>query len=259
MSTTTPTTTVIERAASAAPATTHRGVALVAGFMYLVTIVASVPAQYVNYAPVFSNARYVLGEGADTRVLWGGLLEFITALACIGTAVVLYPVVRRQHEGVALGFVTARVLEAGLIVTGIVSMLSVTTLRQPDATGTEATSLVAAAQALVAIHDWTFLLGPNLLLGLNTLLYSYLLSRTGLVPRPLAALGMIASALILIQGPLQMFGVFQPLSAPVIALSLPVAAFEMILAGWLIVKGFGSSAVPEPARRPALTPVLRPA
>jgi hypothetical protein len=94
----------------------------------------------------------------------------------------------------------------------------------------------------------------------ETLLARLVAARAGLVPRPLAALGMIASALILIQGPLQMFGVFQPLSAPVIALSLPVAAFEMILAGWLIVKGFGpSAAASEPARRPALTPVLRPA
>ncbi|HEY5787760.1 MAG TPA: DUF4386 domain-containing protein, partial [Microlunatus sp.] len=107
--------------------------------MYLITIVASIPAQFVLYTPVLSNPDYVLSSGADTRVLWGGVLELITALACIGTAVVLFPLLRRQHEGAALGFVTARVLEAALIVTGIVGILSVVTLRQPETTATEAT------------------------------------------------------------------------------------------------------------------------
>ena len=167
MSTTTPTRSAGTRTAAAAAATTHRRVALVAGVMYLVTIVASVPAQYVSYAPVLTNARYVLGPGPDTQVLWGGLLEVITALACIGTAVVLYPVVKRQHEGAALGFITARVLEAALIVTGIVSMLSVVTLRQPDAAGADAAARVVAAESLVAVHDWTFLLGPGTLPGVN--------------------------------------------------------------------------------------------
>ena len=112
-------------------ATPYRGVAMTAGVMYLITIVASIPAQFINYAPILNNPDYVLGAGADTRVMWGGLLEVVAALACIGTAVVLYPVVRRQHEGAALGFVTARVLEAALIVTGVVAMLSVVTLREP--------------------------------------------------------------------------------------------------------------------------------
>ena len=80
-------------------ATPYRGVAMTAGVMYLITIVASIPAQFINYAPILNNPDYVLGAGADTRVMWGGLLEVIAALACIGTAVVLYPVVRRQHEG----------------------------------------------------------------------------------------------------------------------------------------------------------------
>jgi hypothetical protein len=85
----------------------------------------------LEVASVLNNPDYVLGRGADTRIMWGGLLEVIAALACIGTAVVLFPIARRHHEGAALGFVTARVFEASLIVTGVVAMLSVVTLRQP--------------------------------------------------------------------------------------------------------------------------------
>ena len=141
--------------------TSLRKTALVAGGFYLITIIASIPALAL-YGPVLNNPDYIVSSGADTRVLWGGFLEVITALACIGTAVALFPVVKRQNEGVALGFVAARVLEAGVIVVGIVSLLSVVTLRQnlAGAAGTDAASLVTTGKSLVAIHDWTFLLGP---------------------------------------------------------------------------------------------------
>ena len=156
---------------------------MTAGVMYLITIVASIPAQFINYAPILNNPDYVLGAGADTRVMWGGLLEVIAALACIGTAVVLFPVVRRQHEGAALGFVTARVFEASLIVTGVVAMLSVVTLREPSADGAEGVSRVVTSEALVAVHDWTFLLGPGVMPGINAMLLGYVMYRSGLVPR----------------------------------------------------------------------------
>ena len=241
MSATTPTATHGPEAA-VVPSTTHRRVAAVAGVMYLVTIVASVPAQYVSYAPVLTNARYVLGAGADTRVVWGGLLELITALACIGTAVVLFPVVRRQHEGAALGFVTARVLEAALIVTGIVSMLSVTTLRQPDATGTEGTSLVAAADALVAIHDWTFLLGPGIFPGINALLLGYLMYRSGLVPRTIPLIGLIGAPFFLAAATATIVGVNEPASIVTALVTLPIFAWEAALGVRLTISGFDQPA-----------------
>jgi hypothetical protein len=116
-------------------------------------------------------------------VLWGGLLEVILALSRIGTAVSLFPVVKRQNEGVALGFVAARVLEAALIVVGVVSLLWVVTLRQAGASGADEASLVSAGRSLVAIHDWTFLLGPGLIPRVNALLLGYLLYRAPLVAR----------------------------------------------------------------------------
>jgi hypothetical protein len=241
MSTTTPPTAA--RANVAAPTTTHRRIALVAGVMYLITIVASVPAQYVNYAPVLTNARYVLGAGADTQVLWGGLLEVVTALACIGTAVVLYPVVRRQHEGAALGFVTARVLEAALIVTGIVSMLSVVTLRQPGATGADAAARVVTAQSLVAVHDWTFLLGPGLMPGVNALLLGYLMYRSRLVPRAIPTIGLVGAPLFLLAGAATIVGLNEGTSVWTVLATLPIFIWELSLGVWLLVKGFRPSPV----------------
>lgn len=236
-------TTHASQAAQAARVSNQR-LARTAGVMYLITIVASIPAQFVLYHPVLSNPEYVLGAGHDTRVMWGGLLELITALACISTAVALFPVVRRHHEAAALGFVTARVLEAAFIVTGIISMLSVTTLRQPDATGTEATSLVAAAQALVAIHDWTFLLGPGVLPGINALLLGYLMYRSGLVPRIIPRIGLIGAPLFLAAAGATIIGVNEPASIVTALVTLPIFVWEAALGIRLTVSGFNQPLEP---------------
>ena len=108
-----------------------RKTALVAGALYLVTFITSIPARLL-YGPVRNDPNYILGAGADTQVLFAGFLDVVLALACIGTAVALYPVVKRQNEGIALGFVGARILEAAIIVSGVVSLLSVVTLRQAE-------------------------------------------------------------------------------------------------------------------------------
>jgi Domain of unknown function (DUF4386) len=221
--------------------TPHRPVALAAGVMYLITIVASIPAQFVLYAPVLSNHHYVLGAGADTQVRWGGLLELITALACIGTAVVLFPVVRRQHEGAALGFVTVRVLEAALILTGVISLLSVVTLRQPNATGAEAASRVLASEILVAVHDWTFLLGPGVLPGINALLLGYLMYRSRLVPRLIPAIGLIGAPLFLTSATATLVGLNEQSSMWTVAATLPIFAWELSLGLWLTIKGFNAA------------------
>jgi hypothetical protein len=127
---------------------------------------------------VRNDPNYILGPGADTQVLFAGFLDVVLALACIGTAVALYPVVKRQNEGVALGFVGARVLEAAIIVTGVISLLSVVTLRQA---GMGADALVTG-QALVAVYDWTFLFGPGVMAGVNALLLGSLMYWSRLVP-----------------------------------------------------------------------------
>src|SRR4030095_14440718 len=144
------------------PMSSLRRTALVAGVLYLLTFV-SIPTLAL-YGPV-KDPNYILGPGPDTPALFGGILEIIVGLACIGTAVALYPVVKRQNEGVALGFVGARVLEAGTIFAGVVCLPSVVTLRQAGA-GADA---LVTGQALVALHDW-FRLGQNLMPAVNALL-----------------------------------------------------------------------------------------
>jgi hypothetical protein len=224
--------------------TSLRKTALVAGGFYLVTIIASIPALAL-YGPVLNNPDYIVSSGADTRVLWGGFLEVITAFACIGTAVTLFPVVKRQNEGVALGFVTARVLEAAVIVVGIISLLSVVTLRQnlAGAAGADATSLVTTGTSLVEIHNWTFLLGPGLIPGVNALLLGYLLYRSGLVPRVIPVLGLIGAPLILASATATMFGIYDQLSVWSAIATIPIFAWELSLGVWLVVKGFKPSRI----------------
>lgn len=224
--------------------TSLRKTALVAGGFYLITIIASIPALAL-YGPVLNNPDYIVSSGADTRVLWGGFLEVITALACIGTAVALFPVVKRQNEGVALGFVAARVLEADVIVVGIVSLLSVVTLRQnlAGAAGTDAASLVTTGKALVAIHDWTFLLGPGLMPGVNALLLGYLMYRSRLVPRVIPVLGLIGAPLLLASATATMLGIYPQVSVWSAIATIPIFAWEPSLGVWLVVKGFKPSAI----------------
>jgi hypothetical protein len=159
-----------------------RKTALAGGTFYVLTFLASIPALFF-LSPVLNDTHYIVGSGADTRVTFGAVLDLVTALTGIGTAVALFPVIKRQSEALALGFVTSRLFEAAVIVIGVVSLLAVVSLRQPGATGAEAGSLVTAGQSLVAVRDWTFLLGPNVMAGINALLLGTLMYKSGLVPR----------------------------------------------------------------------------
>jgi Domain of unknown function (DUF4386) len=217
-----------------------RKTALVAGGFYLITFVTSIPALAL-YGPVLNDPNYIVGPGADTRVLWGGLLEMVLALACIGTAVSLFPVVKRHNEAIALGFVAARGLEAATIVVGVVSLLSVVTLRQAGATGPDAAALIIAGRSLVAVHNWTFLVGPGLIPGINALCLGYLMYRSRLVPRVIPVVGLISAPLILASATATMFGLFDQVSPWAAVLGLPVALWEGSLGLWLVIKGFRRS------------------
>jgi hypothetical protein len=161
------------------------------------------------------------------------------ALACIGTAIALYPVVKRQHEGVAMGFVGTRVLEAAIIVTGVVSLLSVVTLRQAGA-GPDA---VVTGRALLAMYDWTFLFGPGFMAAANALLLGSLMYRSGLVPRIIPLAGLIGAPILLASDTATLFGLWGQTSAPALIAALPVALWEFSLGVWLVVKGFKPSPI----------------
>ena len=213
-----------------------------AGILYLVTFV-SVPTLMV-FQPVRDGAEFVLGTGSTTGVLWGSFSEVVVALAGIGTAVVLFPVTRRVSETAALGLVTARVVEGSLIIVGVVSMLTITTLRDvattPDA---DQASLVTAGHALVATYDWTFLLSQSLMPVFNALCLGYVMYRSGLVPRILPTLGLVGAPLLLASDIAIFFGVIDRVSPFAAVAFIPIAVWEFSLGVYLTVKGFRPAAV----------------
>jgi hypothetical protein len=202
--------------------------------LYLLTFV-SIPTLAL-YAPVH-DPNYIVGPGPDTGVMFGGILEIVVALACIGTAVVLYPVVRKQNEGIALGFVGVRVLEAGTIFAGVACLLTVVTLRQGGA-GVDA---LVIGRALVALYDRTFLLGQSFLPAVNALLLGYLLYRSRLVPRALPVIGFVGAPLLVGSDIAVLFGVIGKSAPPAALAAIPIALWELSLGVWLVVKGFNPS------------------
>ena len=227
--------------------------AVLAGVFFLVAAAASIPALAL-YQPVLGDPTYVLGSGADTRVLLGALLEIVTVIAVVGTGVAMYPVVERQNRTAALGYALGRLLEGAMISVGIVSILTVVTLRR-DASGADADTLGVVQQALVAVHDWTFLLGPNVALGVNTLLLAWLMHRSGLVPRWIATLGLVGGPLIFASAIAVLLGLYEQVSAVGAVAALPVFAWEMSLAVYLVGKGFRPAALgTDPAVRPQALP-----
>lgn len=219
-----------------------RRTALVAGVFFLGTEVTSIPALLL-YQPVLRDGNYLVGGDADNRVLLGGLLELLLVVTVIGTAVTLYPVVKRQNHSIALGYVCGRLLEAAIIVVGAVSVLTVVTLRQ-DLAGTADSAgagVAAVEKSLVAIHDWTFLIGPSWILGINSFLLAYLMYRMDLVPRAITVLGMVGGALVCASATAMLLGVYGQGTHTVLA--LPVFAWEVSVAIWMIAKGFKPSAI----------------
>ena len=237
------TATVRITAAKRVPMDSMRKTALVAGIFYLITFI-SIPTLAL-YGPVKNHRDWILGSGGHTAVLAGGFLEVIVALACIGTAVTLYPVLKRQHEGAALGLAAARVLEAGLIFTGVISLLSLVTLRQHlgGAAGGNAAALVTTGASHVAIYNWTFLLGQSLMPAINAMLLGSLLYRSRLVPRIIPVIGLIGAPLLLAAVIATLFGGIEQGSSWAALTALPVAAWELSLGVWLVVKGFKPSPI----------------
>jgi hypothetical protein len=223
------------------PMSPTRKLALGAGLFYIATFVFSIPALGF-YDNVLNNPDFVHGAGGDGGVLWGGLFEILTALTGIGTAVMLYPVVRQHGRSGAVGFVASRTLEAATIFVGVISLLAVYSLRQ-DFAGTDAAGLTTSAQALVAVHDWSFLLGPGIMATINALCLATVLRRSGLVPRIIPTIGLIGAPILLASSTATLFGAWEQISGPAMLFALPIATWEFSLGVWLAVKGFKAPAV----------------
>ena len=217
--------------------TSSSEIAIAAGVLYLLTFV-SIPTAFL-YRSVLKDPNYIVGSGPDTPVIFGGILEIIVALAGIGTAVALFPVVKMQNEAVALGLIGARVMEAGTIFADVVCLLAVVTLRRAGA-GADA---LVTGKALVALYRW-FRLGQNLMPAVNALLLGSLLYQSGLVPQILPLLGLIGAPLLIANTIVVMFGIT---TGPIYALTgigvLPIALWEFSLGVWLVAEGFNPSAI----------------
>ena len=224
------------------PMSSLRKTALVGGLFYLVTFASSIPAVFL-LNPVLSDPNYIIGAGPDGQVVLGLFLDLVNALACIGSAVALFSVLKRQHEGFALGFVTTRIFEAAVIIVGVLSLLTVVTLRGSGAAGADEATLVTVGQALVATRDWTFLIGPSVMASLNAVLLGTLMYRSRLVPRVIPALGLIGAPLLLSWAIGTFFGISEGGTVWHLIGVAPIFVWELSLGVYLVVKGFRPSPI----------------
>jgi hypothetical protein len=220
-----------------------RKTALIAGVFYLVTFV-SIPTLKL-YHDALNNHQYITHAGSSSGVIWGAFLEVIVALAGIGTAVTLFPVVKRQNEAVALGFVTSRVIEGAMILVGVLSVLTIVVLRHDLAgrPGADAASLVTTGRGLAAVYKWTMLLGQTLMPAINALLLGSLLYRSRLVPRILPTLGLIGAPFLIASVVVAIFRTDHQVAVLAAIGTLPIAVWEFSLGVWLVVKGFKPSPI----------------
>ena len=227
------------------PRNSLRTIASIVGWLFIVTYVTSISAKIGFYPPLF-DGNYVTGPGEDTRVLWGAVSEAVLIIANIGTATFLWPVLKRQHESLAISYVAARIMESVFIAVGILSVLTVVSLRQTcaGADGSATAGLTVAGDAFITLQEWTFGLGPAFVVGVgNGLILGYLMYRSRLVPRKLAALGLVGGPLIILSGAAAMVGVIELDGTWQILAAAPEFFWELGLGIYLVVKGFRPSPV----------------
>ena len=222
-----------------------RKTSLIFGLFFAGTFIFSIPALFF-YDPLLHDAGYILGGGFDARISTGALFEILLAICNIATAIVIFPIVKRVKEAAALGYVASRIVESVIILAGVISLMSIVTLRAGFAPGGDTQALMLAGRSLLAFHDWTFLLGPQFCAGFgNGLLLGYLMYRSGLVPRRMALLGLVGGPLAFVGGVLVLFDVLKPMSAGLFALTVLEIAWELSITIYTIVKGFAPSRVLE--------------
>ena len=218
--------------------------ARITGVFYIIAAVSSMIGLAL-YNPLLNSSDYLtLGATNSNQIVLGAFFELILVCTVAGTGIMLFPYLRKCNESMALAYFVFRLLEAVFIVIGIVSVLALLTLSKAyiNTTGRDIAAFHAGGIILKAIHDWTFMLGPNFMLGINTFLYSYIFYNTELVSKRIASMGMVAAGLIFCAALLEMFGIILQLSLWGALLGIPIFIYEMTLAIWLIRKGFNIAA-----------------
>jgi hypothetical protein len=234
--------------------------------LFIATFITSIGAKilFVNgVGGSFSELRFIPGAISETSVYLGAILEFGVIVTNIATAVVLYPLVKRLSEKVALGYVTARIMESAFILVGLMSIISIVSVSNAltGATGAEAIALTVQGNSLAATYDWAFLFGPGLVVGFgNGLMLGYLMYRSGLVPRRMAMLGLIGGPMLIVSFVLILFGVYENGSAPAFLMALPEIVWEASLGIYAAWKGFRPSPITsDQPRQVGIEPALSPA
>lgn len=227
--------------ATLVPADPTRRTALVTGILYLITFAASIPAVFL-LGPIIDDPSFVIGSGATTLVGLGAVLDMVNALAAMGTAVAVFSVVKRVHEGFALGFVMTRMLEAAVIAIGVVSLLGLLTLRQDGVAAADTGAAVVVGRTLVAVRDWTFLFGPILMAALNALMFGTLLYRGRLVPRVIPAIGLIGAPIAIAFVIATTLGYSEQGSTFQGIAGAPFFIWELVVGLWMVFRGFDRNA-----------------
>jgi len=225
------------------PTQAEQRTARIMGAWFLGTFLFSLPA-FIFYDPLLNHASYVAGSSKDTQVAVGALLEILLAISGIATAVVIFPIVKRVNESIALGYIASRTVESILILIGVLSLMSVLALRQDFNQAGNGGALVEVSRGLLALHDQTSLLGPQFCAGLgNGILLGYLMWRSGLLPRPMVMIGLIGGPLALVAGIGVLLGAWDIHAGLTAALTAPEAIWEFSLSVWLLMKGFRPSVI----------------
>ncbi len=212
------------------------------GLLFLITFATSIPPYVYFYADALGDPEFILKGGFDRNLAIGACLELLLILANIGTALTLYPALKKRSDVLALSYVTARLTECGFIAVGIIALMALNTMRLNAGVADPAT-LIVAGQTLVAIHNWTFRFGPGVVVGFgNGLILGYLMWKTRLVPRAMSILGLIGGPAMLIAGVAVLLGYAEAGSTFQAVATIPEFFWELSLGLWLLFKGFNAKA-----------------
>ncbi len=213
--------------------------AKVIGSFFILAAISSIVGLKL-YDPILANSTHMLkASNFQSQIIFGSINELILAVSAVGTGIMLFPLLKRYSETIGLGYLSFRILEVVFICIGTISILTALSVSEHYTNGMiknedDAKNIMITFKS---IHKWTFIIGPNFMLSINTFLYSYVLLKTKVIPQSLSKLGLVASVLIMIAAILELFGIIEQISTWGIIFALPIAFYEMTLAGWLIIKG----------------------
>jgi hypothetical protein len=222
----------------------NRKIARIAGVLFIIGTVVSLLSTGFTKS-LLDTSDYLMRMSANgNQIMIGALLALIAAVASAGIAISLYPVLKQYNEGLALGAVGFRLIEGVFQIVAVICLLLLLTLSQEFVkAGAPGASYFQTSGTLIrAVHDWSFYAFSVSVFSLGALMYYYVLYQSKLIPRWLAGWGFIGAALSLAASLFVMFGE-KPLSILMTSLILPIAVQEMVMAVWLIVKGFNPSAI----------------